>query len=76
MKTLRPSNRPSVILSAVGSDLHYLAVYVIAIDFQLIPYERARLQADLENVTTRNSGNPPDRLTTGPHRTAPLIDEQ
>ena len=76
MKTLRPSNRPSVILSAVGIDLHYRAGYVIARDFQLIPYERARLQADLENVTTRNSGNPPDRLVKGPHRTVPSIDEQ
>ena len=76
MKTLRPSNRPSVILSAVGIDQHYRAGYVIARDFQLMPYERARLQADLETVSIRNSDNPPDRLVKGPHRTAPLIDEQ
>jgi len=76
MKTLRPSNRPSAILSAVGIDQHYRAGYVIAMDFQLILHERVGLQADLETVTIRNSGNPPDRLVTGPHRTAPLIDEQ
>ena len=75
-KTLRPPNRPSVILSAVGIDLHYRAGYVIARDFQLIPYERARLQADLETVATRYSGNPPDRLVKGPHRTVPSIDAQ
>ena len=76
MKTLKPSNRPSVILSAVGIDQHYQAGYVIARDFQLILHERLRLQANLETVTIGNSGNPPDRLITGPHRTAPLIDEQ
>ena len=76
MKTLRPSNRPSVILSAVGIDQHYRTGYVIAMDFQLILHERVRLQADLETVTIRTSGSPPDRLVPGPHRTAPLIDEQ
>ena len=76
MKTLRPSNRPSVILSAVGIDQHYRAGYVIARDFQLILHERLRLQANLETVTIGNSGNPPARLITGPHRTAPLIDAQ
>ena len=76
MKTLRPSNRPSVILSAVGIDQHYRTGYVIARDFQLILHERVRLQADLETVTIRTSGSPPDRLVPGPHRTAPLIDEQ
>ena len=76
MKTLRPSNRPSVILSAAGIDQHYRAGYVIAMDFQLILHERTRLQADLETVTIRTSSSPPDRLVTGPHRTAPLIDEQ
>ena len=76
MKALRPSNRPSVILSAVGIDQHYRAGSVIARDFQLILHERVRLQANLETVTVGNSGNPPDRLITGPHRTAPLIDEQ
>ena len=76
MKTLRPSNRPSVILSAVGIDQHHRAGYVIAMDFQLILHERVRLQADLETVTIRTSGSPPDRLVPGPHRTAPLIDEQ
>ena len=76
MKTLRPSNRPSVILSAAGIDQHYRAGYVIAMDFQLILHERVRLQADLETVTIRTSGSPPDRRVPGPHRTAPLIDEQ
>ena len=76
MKTLRPSNRPSAILSAVGIDQHYRTGYVIARDFQLILHERVRLHANLETVTIRNSGNPPDRLITGPHRTAPLIDAQ
>ena len=76
MKTLRPSNRPSVILSAAGIDQHYRAGYVIAMDFQLILHERVRLQADLETVTIRTSGSPPDRLVSGPHRPAPLIDEQ
>ena len=76
MKALRPPNRPSVILSAVGIDQHYRAGSVIARDFQLILHERARLQADLETVTIRTSGSPPDRLVTGPHRTAPSIDEQ
>ena len=76
MKTLRPSNRPSVILSAVGIDQHYRAGSVIARDFQLILHERVRLQADLETVTIRTSGSPPDRLVPEPHRTAPLIDEQ
>ena len=76
MKTLKPSNRPSVILSAAGIDQHYRAGYVIAMDFQLILHERVRLQADLETVTIRTSGSPPDRLVPGPHRTAPLIDEQ
>ena len=76
MKTLRPSNRPSVILSAAGIDQHHRAGYVIAMDFQLILHERVRLQADLETVTIRTSGSPPDRLVPGPHRTAPLIDEQ
>ncbi len=76
MKTLRPSNRPSVILSAAGIDQHYRAGYAIAMDFQLILHERVRPQADLETVTIRTSGSPPDRLVPGPHRTAPLIDEQ
>ena len=65
-----------MILSAAGIDQHYRAGYVIAMDFQLIRQERVRLQADLETVTIRTSGSPPDRLVTGPHGTAPLLDEQ